>query len=183
MFYTCILFMRLMMTGFMGGHQASSAFVAVGPPGFTGLALINLGANARVILPLHNLVSATAGEVWYAASVMVALMLFGLAIFLVLFAALPYWSKVNKSLDDVLSYWALTFPNVGWISTLGTLGNVLGIPFFSEIQVFFVILMVVIWCILIVFTITAFRRGRILNAKPEEVLADEKHRFSEKGAV
>jgi len=36
-----------MTTGFMEGHQANGAFVACGPPGFTALALINLGSNAR----------------------------------------------------------------------------------------------------------------------------------------
>ena len=53
-------------------------------------------------LPLHNLVSSTAGEVWYAASVMAALMLFGLAIFLVVFGVLPWWFKVDKGLDGIL---------------------------------------------------------------------------------
>ena len=31
----------------MEGHQANGAFVACGPPGFTALALINLGDKAR----------------------------------------------------------------------------------------------------------------------------------------
>ena len=34
-------------TGFMDGHQANVAFVACGPPGFTALALINLGKKAQ----------------------------------------------------------------------------------------------------------------------------------------
>lgn len=34
----------------MEGHQANGAFVACGPPGFTALALINLGAHARKML-------------------------------------------------------------------------------------------------------------------------------------
>lgn len=34
-------------TGFLDGHQANGAFVAAGPPGFTSLALINLGARAQ----------------------------------------------------------------------------------------------------------------------------------------
>jgi len=36
-----------LQTGFMQGHQANGAFVACGPPGFTALALINLGSQAR----------------------------------------------------------------------------------------------------------------------------------------
>jgi hypothetical protein len=49
-------------TGFMEGHQANGAFVACGPPGFTALALINLGSQARkmseVMLPSPTALSA-----------------------------------------------------------------------------------------------------------------------------
>ena len=48
-FYLAIYILRIMTTGFMDGHQANGAFVACGPPGFTALALINLGKQARII--------------------------------------------------------------------------------------------------------------------------------------
>lgn len=38
-----------LQTGFLEGHQANSAFIVCGPPGFTALALINLGAEARTM--------------------------------------------------------------------------------------------------------------------------------------
>ena len=87
-----------MQTGFLEGHQANGAFVACGPPGFTALALMELGQSARQMLvqalryffvselqlcfslPEHKLISEVAGEVWYACSVMAALLLFGLAV-------------------------------------------------------------------------------------------------------
>jgi tellurite resistance protein TehA-like permease len=46
-FYICIYIIRVMTTGFLDGHQANGAFVACGPPGFTAIAMINLGARAR----------------------------------------------------------------------------------------------------------------------------------------
>ena len=36
----------------MDGHQANGAFVAAGPPGFTALALIKLGAKAQEMYAL-----------------------------------------------------------------------------------------------------------------------------------
>ena len=59
-------------------------------------------------LPLHGLIADTAGEVWYSVSVMSAVMLFGLAVFLFAFGILPYWFKVHKHLSEILGCWALT---------------------------------------------------------------------------
>ena len=60
------------------------------------------GAESCYSLPLHDIMSEVAGEVWYASSVLGALLLFGFAIFLVLFGALPYWFKLHKHLNEIL---------------------------------------------------------------------------------
>ncbi|KDQ25487.1 hypothetical protein PLEOSDRAFT_1023298, partial [Pleurotus ostreatus PC15] len=125
--YICIYIIRFVShfhTGFLEGHQANGAFVACGPPGFTALALINLGSRAREILPKHDLISPTAGEIWFSASIMAALMLWGLAVFFFFFGALPYWFKLHKHLNEILGCWALTFPNVGWIATMRLFGDI-----------------------------------------------------------
>jgi len=172
--YIIIYIIRIMTTGFLDGHQANGAFVACGPPGFTALALVRLGERAEEILTAHNLISPNAGEIWYAASIMGALVLFGLAIFLFIFGVLPYWFKVHKHLADILGCWALTFPNVGWISTLRALGDVLQIEFFFTLHAIFAFTMLAIWCILIVFTGIAIFKGVILRSKPEDVIRDTK---------
>lgn len=171
-FYICIYVIRVMTTGFLDGHQANGAFVACGPPGFTALALLNLGQHARVILPAHGLVTQNAGEIWYAVSVMSALMLYGLAVFFFFFGALPYWFKVHKHLNEILGCWALTFPNVGWINTTRALGDVFEIQGFFTLHLILVCIVCVIWVILMVLTAWAFWRGEIFFAKNEDVLAD-----------
>ena len=62
-------------------------------------------------MPQYDLVSPMAGEIFYASSVLSALLLFGLAVFFFVFGALPYWFKVHKSLKEILGCWAVTFPN------------------------------------------------------------------------
>ncbi|CAA7261553.1 unnamed protein product [Cyclocybe aegerita] len=171
-FYICIYIIRLIMTGFMQGHQANGAFVACGPPGFTALVLINLGEKSRQILPHYNLLSEIAGEVWYAASVMGALLLFGLAVFFFFFGALPYWFKVHKRLDEILGCWALTFPNVGWIVTLRLLGDIFHIHGFHIIHVIMCIVMFTTWAILFILTVVAFVKGSIFSSNPEDVVKD-----------
>jgi tellurite resistance protein TehA-like permease len=188
-FYICIYIIRIMTTGFLEGHQANGAFVACGPPGFTGLALINLGKNAQNILREHELVSPLAGEIWYAASVMGAVLLFGLAVFFFVFGALPYWFKVHKHLHEILGCWALTFPNVGWIATMRVLGDIFELEGFIVMHLLMTILMCVTWGILFVLTVVAFFKGKIFNSKPEDVLKDSldeeefRAKFSEKSVV
>jgi len=171
-FYICIYIVRIMTTGFMSGHQANGAFVAVGPPGFTALALINLASHARKILPAHGLVTPQAGEIWYATSVMSGIMLFGLAVFLFIMAMIPYWFKVHKHLSEILGCWALTFPNVGFISTIRVLGDTFQLQAFYIWHIVMVSIICVIWVILFVLTLVAFWRGEIFMAKPEDVVLD-----------
>ncbi|KAH9967578.1 voltage-dependent anion channel-domain-containing protein [Russula dissimulans] len=174
MFYICIYILRIMTTGFMEGHQANGAFVACGPPGFTALALINLGSNARKILPQHNLVSPLAGEVWFSSSVLIGILLFGLSIFFFAFGLLPYWFKVHKHLSEILGCWALTFPNVGWISSLRVLGDTLQIPGFFVLHTIMAVVMCGVWVVLFGLTALAFWRGQIFLAAEADVLRDEK---------
>ncbi|KZV64733.1 hypothetical protein PENSPDRAFT_656325 [Peniophora sp. CONT] len=179
--YIAIYFIRLMMTGFMEGHQANGAFIAVGPPGFTALSLIKLGAQARDILPRHAVVADIAGEVWYSASVLAALMMFGLAGFLVIFGALPYWFKLHRHLNEILGCWALTFPNVGWIGCLGALADALNVPGLRIVQIVFVVVLSAIWIVLAVLTVVAFCRGLIFYDKADDVIADATHIFEKTG--
>ncbi|KAI0665507.1 voltage-dependent anion channel-domain-containing protein [Trametes maxima] len=171
-FYICIYIIRIMTTGFLDGHQANGAFVACGPPGFTALALIKLGENAADILPAHGLVSQQAGQIWFATSVMAGLMLFGLAVFLFVFGILPYWFKVHKHLSEILGCWALTFPNVGWISTIRVLGDVFKLQGFFIWHLVMAVIMCSVWMVLFILTILAFAKGKIFLAKQEEVIKD-----------
>ncbi|KAF8895246.1 voltage-dependent anion channel [Infundibulicybe gibba] len=175
-FYLCIYVIRADLcdnqTGFLDGHQANGAFVACGPPGFTALALINLGARAKEILSAHSLVSPMAGEIWYASSVLSGILLFGLAVFFFVFGVIPYWFKVHKNLKEILGCWALTFPNVGWIATLRVLGETFDLEGFFIIHMILATLMCITWAVLFVLTIVAFWRGLIFISKEEDVLKD-----------
>ncbi|KAJ3848962.1 voltage-dependent anion channel [Lentinula lateritia] len=171
-FYLCIYIIRIMSTGFLDGHQANGAFVACGPPGFTALALLNLGDHARKILAAHGLITPTAGDIWYASSALSALMLYGLAVFLFVFGVLPYWFKVHKHLKEILGCWALTFPNVGWISTTRVLGDVLHIPGLYDVHLVMTILMCLTWAVLFILTVAAFWKGLIFYSQDDDVLKD-----------
>ncbi|KAI9460733.1 voltage-dependent anion channel-domain-containing protein [Russula earlei] len=174
-FYICIYILRYTshFTGLMEDHQANGVFDACGPPGFTALTLLLLGSYSREILSQHDLVTPLAGEIWYSSSVLVGLLLFGLSIFFFVFGILPYLSTVRMDLSEILGCWALTFPNVGWISCLRVLGDDLGIHFFFVLHAIMVVVVCVLWVVLVVLTALAFWRGKILLATEADVLRDE----------
>ncbi|KAI0812459.1 voltage-dependent anion channel-domain-containing protein [Irpex lacteus] len=181
MFYICIYILR--STGFMDGAQATGAFVACGPPGFTALALIHLGEDAREILDARQLVSPAAGEIWYASSVLSALLLFGLAVFFFIFGALPYWYKLHKSLKEILGCWSLTFPNVGWILATAKIGDTFNIEGFHIWNLVMTVLMCATWGVLFILTAIAFWEGKIFNSRPEDVIRDIAVRVTKAGSV
>ena len=127
-------------------------------------------------------------------------MMFGLAAFLVVFGALPYWFKLHRQLNEILGCelstfmfppdvcssdrhpgWALTFPNVGWIGCLGALADALNVPGLRTVQIIFVVVLAIVWTILAVLTVLAFCRGLIFYDKADDVIADASHLFEKTG--
>ena len=76
--------------------------------------------------------------------------------------------------------WALTFPNVGWIGSLGALSDALKITGLRTVQIVCVVVIATLWVILATLTFIAFWRGLILRSKSEAVIADVEHKISEK---
>ncbi|KAF9042662.1 hypothetical protein BDZ89DRAFT_273056 [Hymenopellis radicata] len=178
-FYICIYVMKIIQTGIYDGHEANSAFIVCGPPGFTALALIHLGQESKNILAYHPDLGLD-GSIWYSANVLAALMLYGLAVYFFVFDVLPYTNKLDKQrqgLHDILGYWALTFPNVGWISATRGLGDAFDFHALYTIHLVMTIIVCVIWGVLAVLTALALWRGKILKSSPEDVLKDTRTRF------
>lgn len=67
----------------------------------------------------------------------------------------------------------MTFPNVGWISTLRALGDALNIPGFFTLHAIMAVLMCIVWLILFSLTAVAFWKGKIFLAAETDVLKDE----------
>ena len=78
--------------------------------------------------------------------------------------------------------WALTFPNVGWISCLRVLGDTLQIPGFYVLHAIMATLMCVVWVVLFGLTALAFWKGKIFFATEADVLRDE-NRTTDNGVV
>ncbi|PBK60602.1 hypothetical protein ARMSODRAFT_897712 [Armillaria solidipes] len=171
-FYLAIYILRTQTNGFMHGGQANGAFVACGPPGFSALTLITLGDHARTILPARGYIADIAGDVWYSASVLASLLLYGLALFFFIFGLMPYRFSLRRHMNEILGCWALTFPNVGWITTTRSLGDIFQIQGFFTFHLIMTILMCITWLVLFIFTVIAICKGRIFKSRREDVIRD-----------
>jgi tellurite resistance protein TehA-like permease len=75
--------------------------------------------------------------------------------------------------------WALTFPNVGWISCLRVLGDALQINGFFVLHAVMAVVMCMVWAVLFSLTVLAFYKGKIFLAAEADVLRDEKGMISQ----
>ena len=68
--------------------------------------------------------------------------------------------------------WALTFPNVGWISTVKVLAEIFHLEGFFVWHLVMATFIVGTWIILAFLTAMAFWKGKIFLANPEDVIKD-----------
>ncbi|KAK0188355.1 voltage-dependent anion channel-domain-containing protein [Armillaria mellea] len=154
----------VLLNGFMHGGQANGAFVACGPPGFSALTLITLGDHARTILPARGYVADIAGDVWYSASVLASLLLYGLALFFFIFGLIPYRFSLRRHMNEILG--------LGWITATRSLGDIFQIQGFFTFHLVMTILMCITWLLLFIFTVIAICEGRIFKSRKEDVIRD-----------
>ncbi|KAK0184785.1 voltage-dependent anion channel-domain-containing protein [Armillaria mellea] len=155
--------------GFMESSQSNLAFVACSPPGFSALTLMSLGDHARSILAARGYTTEIAGDVWYS----VSLLLYGLALFFFILGVITYRYPFKGHMNEILTCWAMTFPNVGWINATRLLGDIFEAQGFLTFHLIMTILMCLIWLFLSIFTATAFFQGKILKSGKEDVTGQE----------
>ncbi|KAG0143037.1 hypothetical protein CROQUDRAFT_661784 [Cronartium quercuum f. sp. fusiforme G11] len=174
-FYLPIYLSRIMQTGFMEGHQANGAFVAIGPPGFTAVALVGLGKMARPIFAahqLHELLTEQVGIVFFGMGVFISMFLLGLCMLFFLMALIPYHKKIHRRLDESLGLWATTFPNVGMTITLRLMGDFFQSKALHRLQYIMVAFVCCAYVMALSCTLTALFKGKILTSSHEQVAAD-----------
>ncbi|KAK0215087.1 voltage-dependent anion channel-domain-containing protein [Armillaria fumosa] len=123
-------------------------------------------------LPARGYVADIAGDVWYSASVLASLLLYGLALFFFIFGLIPYRFSIRRHMNEILGCWALTFPNVGWITATRSLGDIFEIQGFFTFHLVMTILMCITWLVLFIFTVIAICKGKIFKSRKEDVIRD-----------
>ncbi|OXC58360.1 hypothetical protein C358_06228 [Cryptococcus neoformans MW-RSA852] len=131
--------------------------IAVGPPGFTAFAFLNLGNLAVDAFPASNiLTSSNGGQIFQVVSVWYSLILLGPGLYILL-STLTIWifgQALDRQVEWSMGWWSFTFPLTGFFMAMAQLGAQLPSKTFKVIQVVGCLAVAVAW--LINFTMTLY---------------------------
>ncbi|KAI7939860.1 hypothetical protein MJO28_013512 [Puccinia striiformis f. sp. tritici] len=108
----------------------------------------------------------------FSGCVMVGIMLTGCSALLFTMAAIPYWTRLHKHLNEILGCWATTFPNIGLILSLKFLGDTFDSKVFYTFQTILTVMVFVVYLIVLFLTILAIWKGLILMSDDKSVYMD-----------
>ncbi|OAV92367.1 hypothetical protein PTTG_27663 [Puccinia triticina 1-1 BBBD Race 1] len=87
-------------------------------------------------------------------------------------AAIPYWTRLHKHLNEILGCWATTFPNIGLILSLKFLGETFDSNVFFIFQTGLTIMVFSVYLIVLFLTILAIWKGLVLMSDDKSVYMD-----------
>ncbi|KAF2653823.1 hypothetical protein K491DRAFT_500496 [Lophiostoma macrostomum CBS 122681] len=168
------LFMyRLMVEGLPDANLRPGMFMAVGPPSFTSIALIDMSRNlpnGYDYFARHQ----SAVEVLQTVALFISIFLWLFAFFFFCIAAVACVKGANK-LQFGLVCWAFVFPNSGWTVATINIGNELeseGIKWVASVMT---ILLVIVWLVNLGFQARAIVSKRMLWPGKDEDREELKH--------
>ncbi|MCJ1299125.1 hypothetical protein MMC08_001916 [Hypocenomyce scalaris] len=119
---------RLMSFGLPSPDTRPGMFIAVGPPSFTALALMEMANDALIIFP-HTFILGTSGlptaQVLKLLAVFVAIFLWSLSLFFFCISLVATLCSLRQ-MNFHLSWWSFVFPNTGLIIAAIDIGTAIG---------------------------------------------------------
>lgn len=151
---------RLMQDGLPDADLRPGMFIAVGPPSFTGLALIGMARSVPAGYG-YFAVHPTATETVQTTALIFAIFIWTLGCWFFFISACSV-VMVVKDMQFHLVWWAFIFPNSGFTIAVINIGNALGSPGIRWLGTAMSILLVAGWLAVLVFHTRAVYRGDIM---------------------
>ncbi|QIW98636.1 hypothetical protein AMS68_004154 [Peltaster fructicola] len=169
---------RMMQYGLPAPNLRPGMMIAVGPPGFTSLALIQLSNNIPEdygYFAKHP----QAVEILQVMALFCAIFIWTIAFWFFCIALISILAAVKK-MSFSLIYWALVFPNVGFTIATIDIGTALDSPGILWVATAMTIVIVCVWITVFVLQVVAICRKEIMmpgkdEDKDEYKEEDEKH--------
>lgn len=152
-----ILVLRMAIHKLPPTNMAASSWLALGPIGTGGLAIMNLGFVAPAVFEANGMTGF--GEVARGIGLIGGILLWGYGFWWMLLAILITGSYVRKGLPFNIGWWGYTFPlGVYSLATL-RLSGLLGLPFFTIFGTILVALLALLWLLVGTLTLRGAWRG------------------------
>ena len=159
---------RLTTMGLPAPNLRPGMFIAVGPPAFTGLALVNFGSA------LYNVTGygyfngrSEAIKILQTVADFIAIFLWAFAFWFFCITLIAVLSG-SRSMSFHLVWWALVFPNIALALVTGRIGQVLeseGIKWVASMMTLF---LVAAWIFVFFTNVRAVLKGQIMMAGKDE---------------
>jgi C4-dicarboxylate transporter/malic acid transport protein len=165
---------RLMSQGLPSPNTRPGMFVAVGPPSFTGLALIGISQDLTQIYPSYSTITyisnpAAIPDIFRVIAVSAAVFLwatsfwfFSIALVSVVHGALGRRKGKEYGMSFHLVWWSFVFPNVGFTICTISIGKALMSEGILWIGTAMTLILVAVWFFVSIMYIRAVWKGQIL---------------------
>jgi tellurite resistance protein TehA-like permease len=142
-----------------------SAFLPLGPLGFGGFTILNLGKRAAVIFPQTATLDPLAGRIAYILGFFVALIMWGWGLLWFSFAlAALVKTAMNGGIPMNMGWWGFTFPLGVYSSSTILLGRELPSLFFRVLGTIFGAAVILLWVVIAVRTAIGAYSGELFRA-------------------
>jgi C4-dicarboxylate transporter/malic acid transport protein len=165
---------RLMSQGLPSPNTRPGMFVAVGPPAFTGLALLGISQDLTRIYPSYGTIThvsnpETIPDVLRIIAVSAAVFLwatsfwfFSIALVSVIDGALGRRKGKEYGMNFHLVWWSFVFPNVGFTICTISIGKALGSEGILWVGTVMTVILVAVWTFVSSMHVRAIWKGQIL---------------------
>lgn len=142
-----------------------SVFLPLGPLGFGGFAILNLGTQAKRVFPLTETLDPLAGEIAYVMGFFVALVMWSWALLWLCFAVgTLIKTALGPGIPFNMGWWGFTFP-LGVLSA-STIEIGIHMPslFFRVIGTIFAVCVIILWIVIACGTVKGAWSGELFVA-------------------
>lgn len=158
-----------------------SAFLPLGPLGFGGFAILNLGKIAKDIFPQTSTLDPLAGSVAYTLGFFVALIMWGWGLLWLAFALASIY--MSRPFPFNMGWWGFTFPLGVYAMSTILIGEELPSRFFKVLGTIFGVAVIVLWIVIAAGTARGAWTGVLFHAPCLRDLKEERREVKGDGGT
>ncbi|KAM0719544.1 hypothetical protein Q7P37_003674 [Cladosporium fusiforme] len=160
-----------------------SAFLPLGPLGFGGFGILNLGKQAAIVFPQTDTLDPMAGQIAYVLGFFVAFIMWGWGLLWFSFAIAVLWKTArDQGVPFNMGWWGFTFPAGVYASSTILIGKELPSLFFRVLGTIFGVAVILLWVVIAAGTARGAYSGEMFKAPCLDNLKDEQQPAPQDGA-